>query len=71
MLVLTRKKNVSIRIGDDIKVQVLEIRGGHVRLGIEAPTGVSVVRQELRHIDDAVGCSSLPTTRGNVTRHYA
>lgn len=47
MLVLTRKVNEAIRIGDDIIVRVLEVRGGQVRLGIEAPEDVKVYREEL------------------------
>lgn len=47
MLVLSRKKNESIRIGDDITLVVVEIRGDKVRLGIEAPTDVSVHRTEV------------------------
>ena len=48
MLVLSRKANESIMIGQDIKVEVLEIRGNVVRLGIKAPREISVVRSELR-----------------------
>lgn len=47
MLVLTRKLNESIMIGDQIEVMVLEIREGHVKLGIKAPRDVSVHRQEV------------------------
>lgn len=47
MLVLSRKKNESIIINDDITVVVVEIRGDKVRLGIEAPKHVPVHRQEV------------------------
>lgn len=47
MLVLSRKKNESIVINDDITVVVVEIRGDKVRLGIEAPKEVPVHRQEV------------------------
>ena len=47
MLVLTRKKNESIVISDNIKVTVVEIRGDKVRLGIEAPREIEVHRQEV------------------------
>ncbi len=47
MLVLTRKLGESIRIGDDITVTVLQIKGGRVRVGIDAPLQVPVVRLEL------------------------
>lgn len=47
MLVLTRKKNESIIIGDDITIVVVEVRGDKVRLGVEAPKDVSVHRREV------------------------
>jgi len=48
MLVLSRKKNESIVINDNIIITVVEIRGDKVRLGIIAPKEVSVHRQEVR-----------------------
>jgi len=47
MLVLTRKLNEKIAIGEDIVVHILEIKGSQVRIGIEAPKGVGVHRQEV------------------------
>jgi carbon storage regulator len=47
MLVLSRKKNESIIINDNIVVTVIEIRGDKVRLGIEAPKDVTVHRREV------------------------
>jgi carbon storage regulator len=47
MLVLVRKRNESIVIGDDIEVRVLSIEGERVRIGIEAPRDVPVFRMEL------------------------
>ncbi len=47
MLVLSRKKNESIVINDDIKIVVVEIRGDKVRLGVEAPKEVPVHRREV------------------------
>jgi len=47
VLVLTRKGNQSIMIGDDIEVSVLAIMGEKVRLGIEAPRSVPVFRKEV------------------------
>ena len=46
MLVLSRKKNESIVIANDITIVVVEIRGDKVRLGIEAPKEVPVHRRE-------------------------
>jgi len=47
MLVLSRKKDEAVRIGDEIILVILEIRGDKVRLGIEAPSDVAVHRQEV------------------------
>ncbi len=47
MLVLSRKAGQSLIIGNDIVVRLLEIRGQQVRIGVEAPSDVSVVREEL------------------------
>jgi carbon storage regulator len=47
MLVLSRKKNESIVINDDITIVVVEIRGDKVRLGVEAPAEVPVHRREV------------------------
>lgn len=48
MLVLSRKKNESIVINDEITVVVLEIRGDKVRLGVEAPREIPVHRNEVQ-----------------------
>ncbi|QDV36911.1 carbon storage regulator CsrA [Tautonia plasticadhaerens] len=47
MTVLTRKRNETVVIGDDISVTVVDIRGDKVRLGIDHPKGVSVHRREV------------------------
>lgn len=47
MLVLTRKSNQSIMIGDDIEVSVLSVMGEKVRIGIQAPQKVPVFRKEI------------------------
>lgn len=47
MLILTRKKDESIIIGDNIEVKVLEISDGKVKLGIEAPKNIDIIRKEL------------------------
>jgi carbon storage regulator len=47
MLVLSRKPNETLRIGDDIYVTILRLSDGIVRLGIEAPRDVMVLRTEL------------------------
>ena len=59
MLVLSRKKNESIVINDDITVVVVEIRGDKVRLGVEAPKEVPVHRREvydaIKRSEDSAG----------------
>ncbi len=47
MLVLTRKVGETLRIGDEVKVTVLGIKGNQVRIGIDAPKNVPVHRQEV------------------------
>ena len=47
MLVLTRKSNQSIMIGDDIEVSVLSVMGEKVRIGISAPRDIPVFRKEV------------------------
>jgi carbon storage regulator CsrA len=48
MLILTRRVGESIRIGDDITVVVMGAKGAQVRVGIDAPKGLSVDREEVR-----------------------
>ena len=47
MLQLTRKPGQTIVIGDDIRVQVIQIAGGAVRIGIDAPRSVTIYREEI------------------------
>lgn len=47
MLILARKVGEKVRIGDDIELTVVEVRGDMVRLGISAPRGIPVHRQEI------------------------
>ena len=58
MLVLSRKKNESIVINNDIRIVVVEIRGDKVRLGVEAPREVPVHRRE---VYDAIRAAGLET----------
>lgn len=63
MLVLSRKKNESIVIRDDITIVVVDIRGDKVRLGIEAPKDVPVHRHEVYEAiqrQQAAGEEGLP-----------
>lgn len=47
MLVLSRQKNESIMIGDDVEIIIVDVRGDKVRLGITAPKAISVHRKEV------------------------
>ena len=47
MLVLSRKAEESMFIGDDIKITILDIRGGQVRIGITAPQEIKIHREEV------------------------
>ncbi len=69
MLVLSRKKNESIVINDDITIVVVEIRGDKVRLGVEAPKEVPVHRREvfdaIRRNEAAAGKNPEKTDAAN------
>jgi carbon storage regulator len=63
MLVLTRKSNQSIMIGDDVEVSVLSVMGEKVRIGIQAPQEIPVFRKEIYleiHRDDDLGARDEP-----------
>lgn len=47
MLILSRKLNEKIMIGDDVSISVIEIRGDQVKLGVDAPRSVKVFRREV------------------------
>ena len=59
MLVLTRKVNQSICLGEDIKVTVLSVEGDRVSLGVEAPRAVRIFRSELLEGTKTVNRESL------------
>ncbi len=58
MLILTRKKGEAIAIGDNIQIQVLNVKGGQVRIGIDAPRDVRVNREE--RIEPEDNSSTIP-----------
>ena len=58
MLILTRKKGEAIAIGDNIQIQVLNVKGGQVRIGIDAPREVRVNREE--RIESEVNDNTIP-----------
>lgn len=78
MLVLSRYKDQSIYIGDDIVVTIVDVRGDRIRLGIEAPSNVPVHRQEIYEairrenaasdVDEGVVCAVAVDGTATATR---
>jgi carbon storage regulator len=64
MLVLSRRKNESIVIGDGIVIRIAEVRGNRVRLAIQAPPGVVILRSELLAVV-AASAETKVTEEGN------
>jgi len=62
MLELTRRKSEGFMVGDDVHITVMKISGGQVRIGIEAPRNVLVVRDELIGVGD--GGAASPVEQG-------
>jgi carbon storage regulator CsrA len=60
MLVLTRKTQEKIQIGENITVTILRVKGQAVRVGIDAPRDVRVIRTELPVNEDEVGADERP-----------
>lgn len=60
MLVLTRKMDQKIHLGDDITITVLRVRGNTIRLGIDAPRDLRVVRGELPPLDTGAAPAAEP-----------
>jgi carbon storage regulator len=72
MLVLSRKLNETIVIGNNIRIRVVGISGSQVRLGIEAPGAIKVMREELLARRDEILKPSSPTPlRKNARRAHA
>ena len=62
MLVLSREKDGSIMIGDDIEITIVDIRGSRVRIGINAPKSIPVHRKE---VYDAIQKEKADAEKGN------
>ncbi|MFK8042126.1 carbon storage regulator CsrA [Congregibacter sp.] len=60
MLILTRKEGESLRLGDDITVTVVSVKGGNVRIGVNAPRDLAVHREEI--YDKIADAGSEPTS---------
>ncbi len=70
MLVVTRKTDQRIQIGPDVTVTIVRIQGQRVKIGIEAPSGIRVCREEILHrAHDAEGpCSPRPALCSTTSR---
>ena len=64
MLVLSRKSGEAIQISDDITLTVSRVRGGRVRLSIEAPKNIRILRKEVAAAED-VGTNQVIVVRGD------
>jgi carbon storage regulator len=71
MLVLTRKSNQSIMIGDEIEVSVLSVMGEKVRIGIQAPQRVPVFRKEIYLEIHREAGAATPSKDGATPEHAA
>ncbi|HNZ26775.1 MAG TPA: carbon storage regulator CsrA [Spirochaetota bacterium] len=61
MLILARKENQSIMIGEDIEISILNIKGDHVKIGIDAPSDVKVYRKEVFEEIQAANIEAVKT----------
>lgn len=64
MLILTRKSGETITIGEDIQIRVLGVKGGQVRIGVDAPREVAVNREELFREQAEDGGNRSPADSG-------
>ncbi len=75
MLVLSRKKNEAIQIGDEIELTILAVEGDQVKLGIEAPRHVEIHRKEIylaiqAENSEAVKTVSMDALKGLLKRNH-
>ncbi len=71
MLVLTRKRDESIIIGDSIKVTIVDVRGDQVKVGIDAPRSIPVHREEIYHEIQAGSPDTRPNDKALNLGEYA
>ncbi|MDR2792793.1 MAG: carbon storage regulator CsrA [Treponema sp.] len=66
MLILSRKVNEKIMIGDDISISIIEIKGDQIRIGVDAPRSVKVFRQEV--LSEIKAANKAASESGSVPR---
>lgn len=65
MLILTRKRNETIQIGDGVAITVIRVSGHQVRIGVSAPIDTRIMRVELGDLPEANSADDLKTDRAN------
>jgi carbon storage regulator len=68
MLVLSRKRDESIMIGEDVEITVVEVRGDVVKLGVRAPRSVSVHRKEVFEAIQRENIAAAMASKGELAR---
>ena len=71
MLVLTRRRNETLVIGDDIEVRIVSIAGSHVQLGITAPKSVPIYRKEVYFAIQSENAASLKSNHHDLSRFFS
>ncbi len=73
MLVLARKKNESLIIGNEIEVRILDLKGDVVRLGISAPSSVPVYRKEIydQILKENMAAASMDISLEDISRNIS
>ena len=71
MLILTRKRDDSIKIGEDIVIRVMRTGRGSVKIGIEAPASVRIVRGELNEFGEIAGAATSADHHDEATHDEA
>ena len=72
MLILTRKEGEGIRLGDNIRIVLVQLKGNQVRLGIECPSTIRVLREELYQAvrkENLAAMAADPTHVPDMTKH--
>jgi len=68
MLVLTRRAGEALQIGDNIQITILSVSGDRVRIGIEAPAEISVLRAELIRDIQSANVAAAASGRGKILK---